>query len=136
MNKLVFIIDDDPVYLQFMQSHFRQMDGFDVEVYSSGSAALEQLEDKNPFMIILDHNLNDPSGDGLHYLHQIKKRKGSVPILYITSDGTESLRKNVLKKGAKALIVKSDSFLVQLRTAIDEIMASKQKGFFSRMFNA
>jgi CheY-like chemotaxis protein len=136
MDKLVFIIDDDPVYLQFMQNHFKQMGGYLVEVFSNGNAALQQLETKNPFLIILDHHLNDPSGDGTHYLSLIKKQKPSIPVLYITSDNTEVLRKEVLKVGAKSLIVKSDSFLVQLRTAIDEIITSKNKGFFSKLFGS
>ena len=133
MNKLVFIVDDDQVYLQFMRNHFNQMEGYTVEVYSSGREAIQQLETKNPFLLILDHHLNDPAGDGLHYLALIKKQKPSLPVLYITSDDTGTLRSEVLKAGGKSLIVKSDSFLVQLRTAIDEINA-KKKGFFEKLF--
>ena len=135
MSKLVFIIDDDQIYLQFMQNHFNQMEGYTVEVYRNGKAALQQLESKNPFMVILDHHLNDPTGDGLHYLTLIKKQKPSLPVLYITSDDTDELKKEVLKAGAQSLIVKSDSFLVQLRTAIDEIKTRK-KGFFGKLFGS
>lgn len=135
MSKLVFIVDDDQVYLQFMQNHFKQMEGYAVEVYANGKLAIRELESKNPFMLILDHHLNDPEGDGLHYLGLIKKQKPSLPVIYITSDDSDDLRKEVLKAGAKALIVKSDSFLVQLRTAIDELSA-KKKGFFEKLFGA
>ena len=134
MSKLVFIIDDDQVYLRFMQTHFNQMVDFNVEIYDSGSTALQQLENKTPFMIILDHNLNDPAGDGLHYLSLIRKKKPSVPVLLITSDSTDTLKKEAIKAGAKTLIIKSDSFLVQLRTAIDEITSVRQKGFFEKLF--
>jgi DNA-binding NtrC family response regulator len=134
MDKLVFIIDDDQVYLKFMQTHFSQMGGYEVEVFSSGTEALKHLESKTPFMIILDHNLNDPKGDGLHYLSLIKKKKPTVPILCITSDATEVLRKKAVSLGAHNLIIKSDSFLVQLRTAIDQIGTPKKGGFFSKIF--
>lgn len=136
MSKLVFIVDDDPIYLQFMQSHFRQMEGYEVEVYSKGKAALEQLATKSPFMIILDHHLNDPAGEGIHYLKLFKKQNALIPVLYITSDDSEALKKEVIAAGAKTLIVKSESFLVQLRTAIDEINTTKSKGFFSKLFGS
>lgn len=133
MEKLVFIIDDDQVYLNFMKSHFSKMEGYRVEVYANGDDALVQLEKKNPFMLILDHNLNDPERNGLFYLKKIKKAKSSLPVLYITSDNSSSLKKEVLSSGASTLIVKGDAFLVQLRTAIDEINAPK-KGFLSKIF--
>lgn len=134
MDKLVFIIDDDPVYLRFMQGHFQQMGGYKVEVFSNGTEGLKQLEDKTPFMIILDHNLNDPKGDGLYYLSLLKKKKPAVPILCITSDATEVLRKKAVSLGAHNLIIKSDSFLVQLRTAIDQIASPKKRGILSKIF--
>jgi DNA-binding response OmpR family regulator len=133
MEKLVFIIDDDQVYLNFMKSHFRKMEGYHVEVFPTGDEALAQLEKKNPFMLILDHNLSEPDRDGLYYLKKIKKSKASLPVLYITSDSSTSVRKQALSSGASALIVKGDAFLVQLRTAIDEINAPK-KGFLSKIF--
>ena len=134
MDKLVFIIDDDQVYLNFMKGHFRQMTGYTVEVYPGGDEALVQLEKKDPFMIILDHNLNDPSKDGIYFLKKIRKMKPSVPALYITSDSSEAVKKEALKYGAKSLIVKSEAFLVQLRTAIDDINAPKKKGILSKIF--
>jgi hypothetical protein len=60
--------------------------------------------------------------------------KPSVPSLYITSDSSTSVKKEALKYGAKSLIVKSDAFLVQLRTAIDEINSPKKKGLLSKIF--
>ena len=134
MDKLVYIIDDDRVYLKFMQTHFTQMEGYFVEVFSDGDDAIRKLESNVPFMIILDHNMSDPAKDGLYYLSRIKKLRPSIPILLITSDSTESLKKKAISLGAKSLIVKSESFLVQLRTAIDEIQATKKKGFFAKLF--
>lgn len=134
MDKLVFIIDDDQVYLNFMKNHFRQMKGYHVEAYPGGEEALEQLKGKDPFMIILDHNLNDPTKTGLYFLKKIRKLKPSVPVLYITSSNSQGTKKEVIKLGAKSLIVKSESFLVQLRTAIDEINEPKNRGVLSRIF--
>ena len=136
MSRLVFIVDDDKVYLKFMQNHFSQMEGYEVEVYPSPKEALIQLETKKPFMMILDRNLNDAEGDGIHYLKIIKKKKSSLPVLMITSDDTDDVRREAVRAGAKSVIIKSESFLVQLRTAIDEIIVSSNKGFFSKIFGS
>jgi DNA-binding NtrC family response regulator len=134
VDKLVFIIDDDKVYLNFMKSHFKKMNGYHVEAYPGGDEALVELENKNPFLIILDHNLHDPSKNGIYFLKKIKKIKPKVPTLYITSDSSPAVQNDAMKGGAKCLIVKSESFLVQLRTAIDEINTPTKKGFLDRIF--
>ena len=33
---LVYIIDDDPVYLKFMKEHFKQLGGFQTEIFTKG----------------------------------------------------------------------------------------------------
>jgi CheY-like chemotaxis protein len=133
MDKLVFIIDDDSVYLNFMKGHFRQMSGYQVETYPEGEDALKQLESKSPSLIILDHNLSNPEKDGIYFLKKIKKLKPPIPTIYITGNSSSSVKQEALKAGAEAIIVKSDSFLVQLRTAIDQINAPK-KSFLSKIF--
>jgi CheY-like chemotaxis protein len=134
MEKLVFIIDDDQVYLNFMKSHFRQMQGYVVETYPEGEDALQQLQSKNPSLIILDHNLSNAEKDGIYYLKKIKKLKPSVPTVYITASNEASLKQQAIKAGAASFITKSDAFLVQLRTALDEINSPKKKGLLGRLF--
>jgi DNA-binding response OmpR family regulator len=134
VEKLIFIIDDDQVYLNFMKGHFKQMNGYRVEIYSNGDEALIQLEAKEPFMIILDHNLDDLVKTGIYFLKKIRKLKPKVPTLYITSESSQQVKREAISNGAKALIIKSDSFLVQLRTAMDEIDAPQKKGLLSKIF--
>lgn len=133
MDKLIFIVDDDRVYLDFMMGHFRKMDGYNVEVYSGGEDALLTLETKKPDLIILDHHLDDPKKDGIFFIPRFKKINPKIPIVYITSNNTEAVKLEALRAGAQRVIVKSDSFLVQLRTALDELNAPK-KGIFAKLF--
>ena len=134
MDKLVFIIDDDQVYLNFMKGHFNQMKEYQLEVFSGGDEAVEELKKKTPKFIIVDHHLSDPAKDGIYFLKIIRKVKPSIPLIYITSNATDAVKKDALKAGARSVIVKSESFLVQLRTTIDEINSPK-KGFLSKLFN-
>ncbi len=44
MKKLVFIIDDDPVYLKFMKGHFAQMAKYETQVFQSGPEGIAALD--------------------------------------------------------------------------------------------
>jgi DNA-binding response OmpR family regulator len=136
MEKNIFIIDDDRAFLSIMKEHLRQTGGFFVEGYFNPDVALKEIEMKDPFLVILDHNLSDSSKSGLYYLKEIRRLKSDVPILYMTGENSKSLEKEVLKAGANAFIVKNPTSLIQLRKAIDDITSPKKKqGLFAKLFS-
>ncbi len=136
MKKLVFIIDDDPVYLNFMKGHFKQMPEFETQVFLSGKDALKALDTAKPFVIILDHLfLNDPDNTGLEYLKEIRKKTSRIPVIYITSINEDILRKQTSKMKVVAYIVKDDAFLIHLRTTMDKLTAQpEKKGLLKKLF--
>lgn len=136
MEKLVFIIDDDPVYLNFMKSHFKQMDEFKTQVFQNGYDAVKELDSVKPYLIILDHQfLNDPTKTGLEYLTEIRKKDSRIPVIYITASKDESLIATTKKLKVTDHILKDDVFLVHLRTALDKLKTKSEKGgLFKKLF--
>jgi DNA-binding NtrC family response regulator len=135
MEKLVYIIDDDPVYLKFMKEHFKLLGGYRTEVFEHGDEALEKIKTSKPYVIILDNHLKEPNKSGVFYLKKIIKTKPLVPVIYITADTDVELKKQVEKIGVHSYIIKNQSFLVYLRTALDEIGGGKsKKGFLRKLF--
>jgi DNA-binding response OmpR family regulator len=135
-EKLVLIIDDDPVYLKFMQGHFSQLPGFKTEVCLTGEAGLQKLATTKPYLVILDHHLTDPKRDGTYYLKDIKKQNAKVPVIYITVDTSPELKQKVEKLNIEKLIYKNEAFLVYLRTALDSLEEkTSRKGIFSKIFS-
>lgn len=136
MEKLVFIIDDDPVYLNFMKSHFMQMDEFKTQVFQNGSDAIKELDSVKPYLIILDHQfLNDPTKTGLEFLKEIRKKDSGIPVIYITASDEESLIAKTKKLKVTDHILKDEGFLVHLRTALDKLtMNSEKGGLFKNLF--
>jgi DNA-binding NtrC family response regulator len=135
VEKLVYIIDDDPMYLKFMMEHFKLMGGFQTEVFEHGDDGLKKIQEKKPYMVILDNHLKEPNKSGVHYLQHIVKIKPAIPVVYITADTDPELKKKVEKIGVSSYIIKNQSFLVYLRTALDEIQEKSGKtGFFSKLF--
>jgi DNA-binding NtrC family response regulator len=134
MSKTIFVIDDDPVYRKFMESHFNLMEGFTVRLFSGGQEAMDQLHEP-PYLVMLDHHLNEPDRCGLDYLQVIRKRHPSVPVLYMSSDTTSRLIEKSQKLGAYAFLAKDQAFLVRLRTLLDTLLERKSgKGFWRRIF--
>lgn len=136
MKKLVFIIDDDPVYLQFMKGHFKQMDNYETQIFQSGQDALKSMATIKPDVVILDHSfLNDPVKTGLDYLQEIRKLNSSIPVIYITATDNAELRAKTQKLNVKSYILKNDGFLIHLRSALDKISTqSKSSGILKKFF--
>jgi DNA-binding NtrC family response regulator len=134
MPQLIFIIDDDLVYLKLMKDHFKQMNDFIVESYTEAEEALLHLKHKDPFLIILDHNLEHKWKDGLYYLKEIKKLNSKVPVIYMTSDSKIDLKERAIGAGAHTFIFKGSASLIYLRKTIEELAEPKKQGFFSRRF--
>lgn len=136
MKKLVFIIDDDPIYLKFMNGHFKQMDEYHTEVFQSGAEALKALDQAKPYLIILDHIfLNDPDRTGLDYLKEIRKKSSKIPVIYITAINEEILRTKTKKLKVIDYLLKDDAFLIHLRTALDKLAAPPKKNLLTKIFS-
>ncbi|MEQ1586487.1 MAG: response regulator [Cyclobacteriaceae bacterium] len=135
MKKLVFIIDDDPVYLKFMKGHFNQMEEFQTQVFQTGTEALAALANTKPFLIILDHLFLNDSKTGLEYLKEIRRKDSKVSVIYITATNDDTLRAKTSKLKVDHYILKDDVFLMHLRTALDKLKNQPEKeGLLKKLF--
>ena len=134
MDKFVYIIDDDPVYLKFMKEHFKQLGGFQTEVFLNGDEGIKKIGEKKPYLVILDNHLEEPNKSGIFYLKLISKVRPRIPVIYITADTDPQLRKTVEKLGVSSYILKDSAFLVYLRTALDDIANPPKKGLLKKIF--
>lgn len=136
VDKMVFIVEDDPVQQKMLKKHFQDMVGnYSVQTFFNPDELLAHLNEK-PYAIILDHYFgNDNPKTGLDYLKLIKKKFSSIPVIYYTASDDSTLPDKVLKMGAFQFIYKDVSSFVKLRTALDKIESSKGKaGFLKRLF--
>ncbi|MCW5911361.1 MAG: response regulator [Cyclobacteriaceae bacterium] len=136
MKKLVFIIDDDPVYLNFMKGHFSQMPQFETHVFQTGPEGIAALAGTRPYLVILDHLFtNAPDKTGLDYLKEIRKKQPGVPVIYITGLNDAELKEKTKKLKVVDHILKNEAFLVHLRTAMDKLDNPRPKGILGKLFN-
>jgi CheY-like chemotaxis protein len=136
MDKLVFIVEDNPVEQKLLQVHFEEMLGnYTVRTFFRPEDMLSHLREK-PFAVVLDHFFADKSDKtDLYFLKDLKKNHPSIPVIYYTTLDNDEVREEVMATGAEQYIIKNSASLVRLRTALDVLNEKgSRKGFLKKIF--
>ena len=102
------IVDDSGVMRKIVERSLRQagLELSEVWEASNGLEALALLQEKTPDLILSDINI--PSMDGLEFVRQLRgveSAKG-IPVVMITTEGSESRVVEALSCGARGYIRK------------------------------
>lgn len=102
-KQLIIVVDDDPGMLEAIERLLAAY-GFGIEVFASGDAlqARRKLEDAR--CLILDVNI--PGGSGIELRRRLASAGISVPVIYITGNDSEVVRKDALDSGCVAYLLK------------------------------
>jgi two-component system OmpR family response regulator len=83
----VLVVDDEPNITDLISTALRY-EGFDVATAGSGRAALDEVVNKRPHLVVLDVML--PDLDGFEVARRLRQEGRKVPILFLTArDATE-----------------------------------------------
>lgn len=105
MNKLIFVIDDEPDIVELVTIHLKKA-MFKVKGFSDAESFYRFLDEKTPDLIILDLML--PDADGLEICKYLKKEDkfSSIPIIMLTAKGDETDKILGLEFGADDYVTK------------------------------
>ncbi|MEE2640772.1 MAG: response regulator [Planctomycetota bacterium] len=112
----VLVVDDSAVDRKLISTLLSKNTDWKVDVCDDGDAALLHIGEHLPDLVISD--LKMPEMDGFQLVHQVKTRYPVIPVIIITSQGSEDLALEALKGGAASYCPKS-------RMARDLIAISK-----------
>ena len=84
MNKIALV--DDDMNLVTSVSMTLEAEGFEVETYNDGQAALDAFNKKLPDMAVLD--MKTPGMDGMDLLQRIRQ-KTKIPVIFLISNSDE-----------------------------------------------
>lgn len=93
----LLIVDDERRFADMLAKRLN-LRGCNCEVCYSGREALNILQRKNFFLVILDLHLPDLYGSEV--LREIKKISAKTPVIILTAHGTEKDRQECMKIGA------------------------------------
>jgi two-component system OmpR family response regulator len=129
---LIFLVDDDDMYLKTAVHTLSQNRSFDIKQFTSGEAAIEAAKSskKKPDVMVLDYFLNSENSDaisGLEILKKVKEEKLDAEIIMLSGQENIDVAVNSVKYGAYDYVVKNKSAFIRVQNDIKRIALHKVK---------
>ena len=105
MRETILVVDDEADVLDLVRYHLNRA-GFDVDVASSGTAALLAARQRRPDAIVLDIMLPQMSGTEVFRKLKLEIDTAQIPVLMLTAKGLLSERIAGLELGVDDYITK------------------------------
>jgi two-component system chemotaxis response regulator CheY len=120
MNKRIMIVDDSATMRQAIGLTLREA-GYAILEAGDGIEAMQRLEGVQVDMLITD--LNMPRLDGVGLIANIRRKEGHrfLPIVMLTTENDEALKRSAKRAGASAWLTKPfqpDQLLGLVRTVL------------------
>ena len=123
-NKIkLFLVDDDAIFLKTLEVEFLQHADFDIETYSTGELAMQNI-DHNPDVIILDYHLDgivENAMNGIATLDKIKDYNPNIPVIMLSSQDKIEVAISCMHHKAFDYVIKSETAFVRLQKIIETI---------------
>ena len=125
---LIFLVDDDAVFLKALEIEFLQHGDFIVETFSTGELCIEKLS-KTPDVIILDYRLDGIEKDamnGIETLDKIKAFNSDIPVIILSSQDKIDVAVNCMHHKAFDYVIKNETAFFRLKKIITTIFSYKK----------
>ncbi|TWT54209.1 putative transcriptional regulatory protein TcrX [Rubripirellula amarantea] len=101
----ILVVDDSPTQLRQMQILLEQ-DGYQVESAVGVEEALAAIAEKPPLLVVSDMQM--PGMSGLDLVEILRGTNPSLPVVLTTSEGSEDVAADALRRGAASYVPKRD----------------------------
>jgi CheY-like chemotaxis protein len=113
----ILVVDDDPAVLTCYGRLLRR-EGYHVETASGGDVALTQLDEADPFdVVILDYRM--PGMDGMELLTRLRRLGHAPEVILVSAFANEEVCRSAKKMGVRRILSKPVDISL-LRSAIRE----------------
>ncbi len=128
-NKIkIFLVDDDALFLKFLEIEFMEHADFSIETYPTGELCLANLS-HNPDVVILDYHLDgiDKTAiNGIETLDKIKTFNPDITVIMLSSQDKIEVAIECMHHQAFDYVVKSETAFVRLRKIITTLFEIKK----------
>ena len=109
---LVFIVDDEPIFLQMLIDELSEDERLEIQSFKSGEECLDKLY-LQPDIVILDHILskgNPHEPDGLEILEEIQNENPDTQVIILSGQTFPDVTFDyIIKKDVAKYIVKGEN---------------------------
>jgi len=120
--QLSVMVVDDALMVRELQRSILERGGYTVRTASDGAEALSMLAELPADLVVTDVEM--PNLDGLHLIHSIREhpRLANIPVLIVSSHGSDEDHQRGLDAGADAYIIKASFDEVGLLSAVSRLL--------------
>jgi DNA-binding NtrC family response regulator len=131
-NYKIFIVDDDPIYTEFISSILNRRGYQNVSSQLTEEELFENLY-QHPDVIFLDYYLDE--NNGLDVLKKIKSINPDIHVIFLSGQGKIEVAVNSLKYGALDYIIKNDETPTRILKSMNRIMNidSRKKSILNQL---
>lgn len=124
MNNSVWIVDDDPFYLNYLSNYLHTI-GYNTRCFLNGEECLAHLNEQ-PSVIILDHNLGNEL-TGVDVLKRVKEVSPQTPVISISGYELLSIARESFTSGSDDFVQKDSASLLRIKLSLEKIQLKTQK---------
>lgn len=122
--KKILVVDDNPVDRRLVGGLLAKVENWRVEFAADGALALQAIQEDEPDLVVTDMQM--PQMDGLALVQDIRANRPHIPVVLITSYGSESIAAQALKCGAASYSPKSALSQDLVRT-VDQVLKMSER---------
>jgi len=127
----ILVVDDSIVDRQLVEGLLKVDDELRVEYAVNGEKALEKMASSTPDLVVTD--LIMPQMDGLQFVAAVKEAYSEVPVILMTSRGSEEIAVKALQQGAASYVPKQTLSGNLLETVRSVLAVSCRRRSHSRL---
>ena len=119
MSQKILVVDDEQK-IRLILTQILEDEGFIVQEVGCGEAAVENVDNFIPDLILMDQNM--PGMNGIETMEEIKSRHPEITVIILTAFGSIPLAVEAIKKGAYDYLSKpfdNDELLLLIRRTLE-----------------
>lgn len=116
---LVLVVDDSNLDRKLVTQILAEGDGLEIHAVDGGQSAMEFLAERIPDLVLTDLVMPEPNG--LQLVRSLHAVHPTLPVILMTSQGSEEIAMEALRAGAASYIPKS-SFGPEMVATVEEVL--------------
>ena len=127
-NIRVLVVDDSREMREFVVQYVLEPNGFETVEAINGAEGMRRVLQGGIDLVLLD--LEMPKMNGLEVIEGLRARNCQVPVVLMTSHGSEDIAVEVFRKGVRDYVIKpftADEMLATIERALREMQLQREK---------